>query len=143
MPETNAPNILVVDNDPEITRVLALRLRHAGYKCVTAASGGQALADWQEQPFDLVISDLNMPGGDGITLADAIEHSEAVPIIFITGFRGGYSERLAHVKNVAIVEKPFELASLMALVGRALEGKPIGAQAARSESNTTGADGSD
>lgn len=126
MTSTETPTILVVDNDPEITRVLSLRLRHAGYNCVTAASGGQALADWQEQPFDLVISDLNMPGGDGITLADALEHSEAVPIIFITGFRGGYSEKLAHVKNVAVVEKPFELANLMDLVKRALEGGSIG-----------------
>ncbi len=108
--------VLVVDNDPEIRRVLARRLADAGYFCVTAASGAQALAEWHRHAFDVVVTDLNMPGGDGIALADALQRSEQVPIVFITGFREDFKRRIRSITDAIVLEKPFEGARLVELV---------------------------
>ena len=118
--------ILIVDNDPELAKVLAFRLSNAGHLCVTANSAAQALAAWQERSFDLVISDLNMPNGDGIDLAESLRRSEAVPIIFITGFKDDYERQLKSVENLTVLEKPFEMKILLNLIDAALDGKVKG-----------------
>lgn len=118
--------ILIVDNDPELAKVLAFRLSNAGHLCVTANSAAQALAAWQERSFDLVISDLNMPNGDGIDLAESLRRSEAVPIIFITGFKSDFARRLASAPNITVLEKPFELKMLLNIIDGALTGVPTG-----------------
>ena len=119
-------NILVVDNDPDLARVISVRLSRAGHHCVTAVSGAQALAEWQQRSFDIVITDVNMPGGDGIALADALQRSEAVPIIFLTGFKHEIAKRLRTVKNVTVLEKPFDHAMLLEIVEATLVGETVG-----------------
>jgi len=104
----NDPTVLIVDNDPDLRRVISLRLSRAGYSCVEAGTGAQALSEWRRRSFDVVVSDLNMPSGDGIALADALQRDEAVPIIFITGFREDFKRRLRRVNNVSLLEKPFD-----------------------------------
>ena len=69
--------ILIVDNDPDLRRVISLRLSRAGYSCVEAGTGAQALSEWRRRSFDVVVSDLNMPSGDGIALADALQRDES------------------------------------------------------------------
>jgi len=108
--------VLVVDNDPDIRRVLARRLSDAGYFCVTAGSGAQALAEWHRHTFDVVVTDLNMPGGDGIALADALQRSEQVPIVFITGFREDFKRRIRSIPDAIVLEKPFDGSRLVELV---------------------------
>lgn len=108
--------ILVVENDPDLRRILALRLGAAGHHCVEAGSGADALAEWQRREFDLVVSDINMPGGDGLELADALQRSEAVPIVFVTGFRDDYKRRLRRVRDVVVLEKPFDPMALLEIV---------------------------
>ena len=126
MSSDHGPTILVVDNDPELRHVMAVRLTNAGYQCVEAGTGAQALAEWQHRSFDLVVSDLNMPGGDGIALADALQRSENVPIVFVTGFREDYKKRLRRVKDVTVLEKPFELSEFLGVVEASLLGRAIG-----------------
>jgi two-component system OmpR family response regulator len=118
--------ILVVDNDPELRNVLCVRLSRAGYDSVEAGSGAQALAEWQRRSFDLVVSDLNMPGGDGIALADTLQRSENVPIIFVTGFREDFRARLHRVKDVTVLEKPLDPAALLEIVEASLVGRDTG-----------------
>lgn len=119
--------VLVVDNDPEIRQVLARRLSDAGYSCVTAASGAQALAEWHGRTFDVVVTDLNMPGGDGIALADALQRSEQVPIVFITGFREDFKRRIRSIPDAIVLEKPFDGSRLIELVDAILLDKATGA----------------
>jgi CheY-like chemotaxis protein len=126
MSSEHSPVILVVDNDPELRHVIAVRLTSAGYKCVEAGSGAQALAEWQRRSFDLVVSDINMPGGDGLALADALQRSEHVPIILVTGFREDYKKRLRRVKDVTVLEKPFELSEFLGIVEASLLGRAAG-----------------
>ena len=108
--------ILIVDNDPELAKVLALRLSHAGHFCVTANSAAQALSEWQQRSFDIVVSDLNMPGGDGIALAEALQRSEIVPIIFITGYSPdhvGTQDLNLPGRVPRVILKPFAIEALV------------------------------
>lgn len=116
MPREQKKTILVVDNDPDLSRALTLRLGSEGYTCVTASTGGQALARFEGGDIDLVISDLNMPGGDGIALAQSLRRVSPVPLIFITGFRDEFKRRLRSVENVTVLRKPFDAAELIDLV---------------------------
>lgn len=112
--------ILVIDNDADLTRALATRLTSLGYRCVTAASGAQGLAAFRAGNIDLVVSDLNMPDGDGVVLAETIRRTSEVPIIFVTGFRDDFKRRLRLVKNVTTLRKPFDSKDLVDLITAAL-----------------------
>lgn len=114
--------VLIVEDDGDLAKVLCTRLRRAGHDCVVAHTGAQAVAEWQKRSFDLVVSDINLPNGDGIALAEVLQRSEAVPIIFITGFKDGYERRLKAVRNVTVLEKPFEMKLLLNLIDAALVG---------------------
>lgn len=131
-------SILVVENDPELRRLITLRLTSAGHQCTEAGTGAQALGEWRHRSFDVVVSDLNMPSGDGIALADALQRDEVVPIIFITGFRDDYKRRLRKVKDATVLEKPFDLAQLLELIEAALLGRETGDDGLR---HPHGADG--
>jgi len=126
MKATDTVVILLVDNDPSVRSYLAHVIQGAGHICVTAATGAQALAEWKERSFDLVVTDLNMPSGDGITLAKSLQRSEAVPIIFITGFAGDHAEEIKDVKGASVLEKPFEPDDLLRLIDERLGGKLVG-----------------
>lgn len=114
--------VLIVENDPELRRAISLRLSRAGYTCVEADTGTQALSAWKQRSFDLVVSDLHMPGGDGIELAHSLQDDEAVPIILITGFREDFRRRLRRVSNVSLLEKPFDPSVLIDLIEATLLG---------------------
>ncbi|MBT8484563.1 MAG: response regulator [Phycisphaerales bacterium] len=115
MPEPT-PRILIIDNDEELLRAIAARLEHNDYECATASSGAQGLSIFADEPVDLVITDLNMPGGDGVAVVEEIRRSSAVPIIVITGFSTDYRERLRHLAHVSCLRKPFDTAVLLELI---------------------------
>lgn len=121
------PTILIIDNDEGMVAVLAARLQACGYRCVTAGSGAQGLAAFRGHDIDLVITDLNMPAGDGVSLARAIRRTSDVPIIIVTGYRDNYRRELRSIPNVALVEKPFESNQFIDLVDTALvlKGRPL------------------
>jgi two-component system, OmpR family, response regulator MtrA len=117
--------ILIADNDDAVVLAIKTRLRSQGYHCLTAQTGAQALAIFRTERVDLIISDLNMPAGDGVSLASTVRQSSDIPIIFITGFRDGFRRSLRSVTNVTIVEKPFDSRTLLELVEASL---PVDAQ---------------
>lgn len=109
----NPSKILVVDNDEGLVEALSLRLSHAGYECTTASSGSQGISLFQDGVYDAVLTDLNMPSGDGTSLIRGIRATSDVPVIVITGFESSYSEALESFQNVFVVKKPFEINSLI------------------------------
>ncbi|MAE63624.1 MAG: hypothetical protein CMJ18_05080 [Phycisphaeraceae bacterium] len=109
-------SILIIDNDEGMTRAVATRLEHLGYRCTTAATGAQGLAAFSAQPHDLVITDLNMPQLDGPGLIERIRRDSDVPVIVMTGFRGSYIAGLSTLRGVSVLDKPFEAQSLIDLV---------------------------
>lgn len=78
--------LLIVDNDEGLVEALSLRLSDAGFDCLTARSGSQGISLFHEGSFDAVLTDLNMPSGDGTSLIRGIRATSDVPVIVITGF---------------------------------------------------------
>ena len=86
MSELPAARILIADDEPLFLRTTAALLRKAGYQCTTASSGHAALETLAREPFDLVLSDLNMPGNLRLELLqEGREKWPDVPLIVITG----------------------------------------------------------
>jgi two-component system response regulator HydG len=78
--------ILIADDEPLFLRTTAELLRKAGYECVTAADGNEALAALAREPFDLVLSDLNMPGNLKLELLrEGRDKWPEIPLIVVTG----------------------------------------------------------
>lgn len=80
---------LVVDDDPDTAELFAMFLRRLGYQVVTVFSAQEALAAARAERFDLILSDIGMPGMNGYELAEALrrmpEYRKA-PMVAITGY---------------------------------------------------------
>src|SRR6185295_8889331 len=83
---TGEERILIVDDDEDVILLLQLLLESRGWRCVTAGSGAQALHQFERQNIGLIITDLRMALGDGITVANEVRRTSDVPIIVMTGF---------------------------------------------------------
>jgi DNA-binding response OmpR family regulator len=113
-------SILVVDNDPAAVAAISARLAANRYLCFTAACGAQGFAQFQAQPVDLVISDLHMPYGDGVVLAENIRRVSDVPIILISGLKDEFRRRLRSVPDVSFLHKPFPTEDLLRMVAASI-----------------------
>lgn len=76
--------ILLVDDDPDLLAVTGFALERAGFLVVKAVDGTQGLDRFKEQPPDLAVLDINMPGMDGFELAEKLRESSDLPIIMLT-----------------------------------------------------------
>ena len=80
-----ARHLLVVDDDADLLRLLSMRLKASGYRVTTAASAAAARVRLGVERFDLVLSDVRLPDGDGLTLFDEIRvQHPALPVILLT-----------------------------------------------------------
>ena len=86
MSEPDAPRILVADDEPLFLQTTATLLRKAGLACTTASNGTAAFELLSREPFDLVISDLNMPGNLKLELLrEGRTTWPEIPVIVVTG----------------------------------------------------------
>ncbi len=111
--------ILVVDDEPGISHMIACALEPQGYAVETASSGISAIEMIQGQQYDVVITDVMMPGADGFAVLDAARQSGAPPsVIIITGF-GSVSSAVEAMKRGAAeyITKPLDVARLIERVG--------------------------
>ena len=101
--------ILIIDDDSNVLEVLNARLLSAGYVVQKASDAAEAIDMLTKKMPDLVISDVKMPGMDGMALLDKIkERYPGLPVIFLTAY-GNVSEAVHAVKTGAVdyLEKPF------------------------------------
>ncbi|MDB5323897.1 MAG: hypothetical protein JWN40_5528, partial [Phycisphaerales bacterium] len=84
--------------------------------CVSAWSGAQALGRLASGEVDVVVTDLNMAVGDGITLIETIRKTSPVAVIVVSGFAAQYAQRALAFENVSVLPKPLDTAALLALV---------------------------
>ena len=127
----NAPEILIVEDEPSIAEVVSLYLRRAGYTVTLVREGKTALAALERQIPMLVILDLMLPGADGWEITRWLRERSDVPIIMLTA-RREETDRIAGLEMGAddYVVKPFspqELVSrVRAVMRRVHPGQPDG-----------------
>jgi two-component system, OmpR family, KDP operon response regulator KdpE len=114
-------NILVVDDEPQITRVLKTTLSSQGYGIRTASDGEEALHAMSEWPPDLIVTDLRMPNMDGLELCREVRKTSQVPIIVLS-VKGEDSIKVQALDAGAddYVTKPFSMTELTARIRAAL-----------------------
>ena len=121
MTATDTARVLVVDDEPQITRVLRTVLASQGYEVRTAPDGESGLVNFKEWSPELVITDLAMPHMDGVELCRRIRENSAVPIIVLS-VKGDEKTKVEALDAGAddYVTKPFGIDELMARVRAAL-----------------------
>jgi two-component system KDP operon response regulator KdpE len=121
METMESSRVLVVDDEPQITRVLKTVLSSQGYQVRTAAEGESALTNFKEWAPELVITDLYMPHMDGVELCRRIREVSSVPIIVLS-VKGEERSKVEALDSGAddYVTKPFGIDELMARVRAAL-----------------------
>ncbi len=114
--------ILIVDDDPDLLRLLSIRLQSAGYEIATAGSGEQALANIAVVRPALVITDLRMGGMDGLRLFEHVRSNyPLLPVIILTA-HGSIPDAVEATKRgvFSFLTKPFESQELLKQVEAAL-----------------------
>ena len=121
----SAGRILVVDDDPQIRRVMRVTLTGQGYEVDDAKSGDAALEKLREQRFDLVLLDMNMPGMSGLEVCHAIRSQSEMAVIMLT-VRDSEEDKVAALDAGAddYVTKPYNAPELMARIRAALRRTP-------------------
>jgi len=119
------PHILVVDDEPQITRVLRTTLTAKGYEIRVANDGEMALEIMKDWSPNLVITDLMMPNMDGVQLCKSIRTMSEVPIIVLS-VRGEERNKIQALDAGAddYITKPFSSGELQARVRAALRRSP-------------------
>jgi two-component system KDP operon response regulator KdpE len=110
-----AQSILIVDDDPQIRKLVSVNLEARGYSVKEAANGADALLSFGQELFDLVILDLVMPGTSGIDVCAQIREKSDVPIVVLSA----YDEEELKVRALDAgaddyVTKPFGYEELLA-----------------------------
>ena len=108
--------ILIVEDEPPISNLIAMNLKQAGYECTAVFDGSQAADLIAPGAFDLILLDVMLPKVDGIELIEYIRPME-IPVIFITA-KADLSDRVKGLRLGAddYITKPFEIAELLARV---------------------------
>jgi two-component system KDP operon response regulator KdpE len=117
----NSASVLVVDDEPQIRRVLRSTLSFRGYELVEAGSGEEALEQARKVKPDLILLDVNLPGISGLETCRALRRFTAAPIIMLT-VRNAERDKVAALDAGAddYVTKPFGIEELLARVRASL-----------------------
>jgi len=129
--ETGSLNALCIDDEPLLREILKEALEMNHHKVQTAEGGGSGLEAFHKarsdgRPFDIVITDLGMPGVNGRQVAEAVKQcSPETAVIMLTGWGGMIDENSQDVANVdALLSKPPKVAELLDTVAR-LKGRAV------------------
>jgi two-component system KDP operon response regulator KdpE len=116
---------MIVDDDPQIRRVLRTALVAQGHEAIDARNGEEAIEKLRDDKLDLVILDMNMPGMNGLETCRAIRSSSEIPIIVLT-VRDAEADKVEALDAGAddYVTKPFGSPELLARIRAALRRSP-------------------
>ena len=122
----SAGKILVVDDDPQIRRVMKATLVGHGYEVIEARTGEEALEKLPGEMPNLVLLDMNMPGIGGLETCRALRQGSDIPVIVLT-VRDGERDKVAALDAGAddYVTKPFGIQELLARIRATLRRSPL------------------
>ena len=106
--------ILIIEDEPDIQELLAAYLRDAGYEIVIAGDGVEALAQFQQGAFDMILLDLMLPKIDGFGVCELIRRESSVPILMLTALDGEQDQLRGFQMEIDdYVTKPFSMSILL------------------------------
>ena len=109
------PRILIIDDNAAIREVLRFILEEEGYEVIEAADGAEGLQRYQADPTDLVITDLKMPGMDGLELLQTLQRAVPTPVLMaISGDREALTQAQGLTPHT--FAKPLALEQVLAAV---------------------------
>jgi CheY-like chemotaxis protein len=119
--------ILVVDDEVDLCEILQFDLEDSGYSVFTAYRAAEALDILGKHPIDLIVSDIRMPGGDGVYLLGEVrkKHFEEPPVIFVSGFADVTVAEAFHKGVVGFISKPLSFETLLHAVQFHLKEKSV------------------
>jgi two-component system, cell cycle sensor histidine kinase and response regulator CckA len=124
MAEDNKKTILVVDDEPEVRKLVGAMVSQAGYNAITADSGEHALTLYKNQktPIELLITDVIQPGMSGPMLADKLTAQQPdLKVLYISGYDNTHVvQKYVVEKGHALLPKPFTVDDLRRKVDQML-----------------------
>lgn len=121
------PRILYVEDDPAAREVALFNLRKAGYDVTPSSDGQEAVSHFSPEKFDLIVTDVRMPGMSGIELVRRIRAMASnMPCIVVTAY-GDMATAIDAMKEGAcyFIAKPFDRDQLLLAVGKSLDPEPL------------------
>jgi len=114
MHQKTQPRILIVDDEPSVSAVMRQVLEALGYSSSICNNGNEALLQFQDGTYDVVLTDYRMPEMSGIELCRQIRKcNSSVPVILMSGYSPTTEENEMHLSPInLILEKPIEMACL-------------------------------
>jgi len=106
--------VLVVEDERLVRELLVEKLRDAGFDVLEAANGAEAIASFQSQNPDVLLTDIRLPGGcDGWDLAERCRSAKPdIPVIYSTG----YSDQTRMVPGAVLLKKPYRPAQIVSAI---------------------------
>jgi len=124
-PHRGTERVLLVEDEWQLRHLLHRVLANQGYQVQVACDGteGMELVEHADRPFDLIVSDVLMPGMGGLELAGRVRQLyPELPVIFLSGYAGGTAEvRLSLPDDAEILAKPFPPTALLDRIRRVLD----------------------
>lgn len=120
-PRTSRPvSILVIEDEPLIRETLADMLSLGGHRVMLASNGEEGIALFEKGKYDLVFTDLSMPGISGWDVVKAIKrHNSDIPVIMVTGWGVGIDQAEMDRYGVdEVLPKPFDIDNVLSLVNK-------------------------
>ena len=120
----SGPLVLIVDDEVNMTRMLKEHLAAEGYRAAVASDALQAVTLAHELKPDIIIMDINMPAGGGLTAYERLQKSmytQIIPVVFISGV--ATPEIKAQVRSMpsaVFIEKPFEMGEMIGTIRKLL-----------------------
>jgi len=130
IPDKSKPQLLLVDDEVSLLKLFQRTLGRSGYVCKVAQDGKDALTKLAQQPFDVVLTDIDMPVMDGVELTRRISESYNSSIIVMTGKIDKYKyNQLIRLGASDFVEKPFSVDEIELRIKRVLNERLLRAKA--------------
>ena len=115
-------NILLADDTKSVGHFVSEYLREAGHQVTYVQSGEEAVEAYKQQPFDLVLMDVQMPVMDGLALYHTLQVSptlQSIPMILMSAV-ASFNSQIRGNSNTQLITKPFDLDMLLATIDRYL-----------------------
>lgn len=122
--DNTPPLVLIIEDEEGLLEILELNFRAAGYRVRTATDGVTGWQEFDREPPDLMVLDLNLPKMSGFRLLELVRSESDLPVLILTAYDFAEAEEVARYRPDAFVKKPFDVKVLVGTADRLIDRKP-------------------